>query len=136
MSATIYNCDGLVVRQAKTESGGLRLVFEFDKPEAKGTLILDECGYGLHVCCPDIHPEQPVALLDLFYPSPEGQENPGGPPLQIEIYTPAQVDDPVCQARFFPAGTQVRFEPGIVDLANKSSAEDKVFGVSEDGRPW
>jgi len=136
MSATmIYNKPGLVVRQDETESGGLRLVFEFDGPDAKGTVILDESGYGLQVLYPDVHPEHPVALLDLFYRSPNGQEVPDSPPLQIEIYTPAQDDDPVCQVRFFPARTQVRFEPGVVDLANSSSAEDKVFGV-DDGRPW
>jgi len=51
--------------------------------EAKGTLILEESGYGLYVLCPEVHPEQPVALLDLFYPSPEGKEEAHRSPLAL-----------------------------------------------------
>ena len=97
----IFAGDGLTVNLVQTETG-LRLVFNFDRPEAKGTIILEESGYGLYVLCPDVHPELPVALLDLFYPSPEGQEVPGGPPLQIEFFSPAQTEDPLGQARCFP----------------------------------
>jgi hypothetical protein len=123
----IYTSDGLAVNLLQTESG-LRLVFNFDRPEAKGTLILEESGYGLYVLCPDVHSELPVALLDLFYPSPEGQEVPGGPPLQIEFFSPAQTEDPLGQARCFPEGTRVRFEMGVTELKAGKALADKEFG--------
>ena len=123
----IYAGDGLTVNLLQTETG-LRLVFNFDRPEAKGTIILEEFGYGLYVLCPDVHPELPVALLDLFYPSPEGQEIPGGPPLQIEFFSPAQTEDPLGQARCFPEGTRVRFELGVTELKPGKALADKEFG--------
>jgi len=123
----IYTGDGLTVNQVMTETG-LRMVFNFDRPEAKGTLILEESGYGLYVLCPDIHPELPVALLDLFYPSPEAQDIPGGPPLQIELFSPAQTEDPLGQARCFPDRTCVRFEFGATELKPGKALSDKEFG--------
>jgi len=129
----IYAGNGLAVNLLKTELG-LRLVFNFDRPEAKGTLILEESGYGLYVLCPDVHPELPVALLDLFYPSPEGQEVPGGPPLQIEFFSPAQTEDPLGQARCFPERTRVRFEMGATELKAGKSLADKEFGYPDEER--
>jgi hypothetical protein len=123
----IYSDNGLVIAQAES-SHGVRLVFRFDRPEAKGTLIIEESVYGLCVLCPDVHPQQPVALLDLFYASPAGQEIPGGPPLQIEFYSPAQTDDPLGQARYFPDGTRVRFESGVTELKTEALVEDTEFG--------
>jgi hypothetical protein len=123
----IFTGGGLAVNLLQTETG-LRLVFNFDRPEAKGTIILEESGYGLYVLCPDVHPELPVALLDLFYPSPEGQEIPGGPPLQIEFFSPAQTEDPLGQARCFPEGTRVRFELGVTELKPGNALADKEFG--------
>lgn len=66
----IYAGNGLAVNLLKTELG-LRMVFNFDRAEAKGTIILEESGYGLYVLCPDVHPELPVALLDLYSPRPK-----------------------------------------------------------------
>lgn len=123
----IFAAEGLTVNQVVTETG-LRLVFTFDRPEAKGTIILEESGYGLYVLCPDIHPELPVALLDLFYPSPEAQDIPGGPPLQIELFSPAQTEDPLGHARCFPDGTRVRFEFGVTELKPGKALADKEFG--------
>jgi len=123
----IFTAEGLVVNQVVTETG-LRLVFTFDRPEAKGTIILEESGYGLYVLCPDIHPELPVALLDLFYSSPEAQDIPGSPPLQIEFFSPAQTEDPLGQARCFPEGTRVRFEFGVTELKPGNALADKEFG--------
>ena len=123
----IFAAEGLTVNQIVTELG-LRLVFNFDRPEAKGTIILEESAYGLYVLCPDIHPELPVALLDLYYPSPEAQDIPGGPPLQIELFSPAQTEDPLGQARCFPEGTCVRFEFGVTELKAGKSLADKEFG--------
>ena len=123
----IYAGNGLAVNLLKTELG-LRLVFNFDRPEAKGTIILEESGYGLYVLCPDVHPELPVALLDLYYPSPEAQDIPGGPPLQIELFSPAQTEDPLGQARCFPHGTRVRFEFGVTELKPGKALADKEFG--------
>ena len=123
----IYTGDGLAVNLLETDTG-LRLVFNFDRPEAKGTIILEESGYGLYVLCPDIHPELPVALLDLYYPSPEAQDIPGGPPLQIELFSPMQTEDPLGQARCFPEGTRVRFEFGVTELKPGNALADKEFG--------
>lgn len=129
----VYTGNGLNVNLLQTETG-LRLVFNFDRPEAKGTLVLEESGYGLYVLCPDVHPELPVALLDLFYPSPEGLEIPGGPPLQIELFSPAQTDDPIGQARCFPEGTRVRFESGVAERKTGNKLVDKEFGYLEEER--
>jgi len=125
--APIFTAEGLTVNQVVTETG-LRLVFTFDRPEAKGTLILEESGYGLYVLCPDIHPELPVALLDLYYPSPETQDIPGGPLLQIELFSPAQTEDPLGQARCFPEGARVCFEFGVTELKPGNALADKEFG--------
>ena len=129
----IYTSDGLAVNLLQTETG-LRLVFNFDRSEAKGTIILDESGYGLYVLCPDVHPEQPLALLDLFYPSPEGQKIPGGPPLQIDLFSPAQTEDPLGQARCFPDGTRVRFESGVIERKTGKALPDHEFGYPEEER--
>lgn len=123
----IFAAEGLTVNQMMTEIG-LRLIFTFDRPEAKGTIILEESGYGLYVLCPDVHPELPVALLDLYYPSPEAQDTPGGPPLQIELFSPAQTEDPLGQTRCFPEGTRVRFELGVTELKPGNALADKEFG--------
>jgi hypothetical protein len=123
----IYADDGLNVNLAQTEAS-LRLIFIFDRPEAKGTLILEESGYGLYVLCPAVHPDQPVALLDLFYPSPEGESISGGPPLQIELFSPAQTEDPLGQARCFHEGTRVCFELGVTELKPGKALADKDFG--------
>ena len=123
----IFAAEGLTVNQIVTELG-LRLVFNFDRPEAKGTIILEESAYGLYVLCPDIHPELPVALLDLYYPSPEAQDIPGGPPLQIELFSPTQTEDPLGQARCFSDGTRVRFEFGVTELKPSNALADKEFG--------
>ncbi len=129
----IYISNGLIVNLLRTETG-LRLAFTFDRPEARGTIILDESGYGLYVLCPDVHPEQPLALLDLFYPSPAGQEVPGGPPLQIEFFSPAQTEDPLGQARCFPEGTRVRFEAGAIERKTGKALPDHEFGYPEEER--
>ena len=130
---TIFTGDGLAVNLLQTETG-LRLVFNFDRPEAKGTLILEESGYGLYVLCPEVHPEQPVALLDLFYPSPEGLAIPGDPPLQIELFSPAQTEDPLGQARCFPERTHLHFELGVTDLKPGKILADKEFGYPDAAR--
>jgi hypothetical protein len=127
----IYANNGLTISRSESPYG-IRLVFRYDRPEAKGTLILEESVYGLCVLCPDVHPQQPVALLDLFYPSAAGQEIPGGPPLQIEIYSPAQTDDPFGQARCFTEGTRLRFESGVVELKTGKHLVDMEFGYPPD----
>ena len=123
----IYAGNGLAVNLLKTELG-LRMVFNFDRPESKGTIILEESGYGLYVLCPDVHPELPVALLDLYYPSSEAQDIPDGPPLQIELFSPAQTEDPLGHTRCFPDGTRVRFESGVTELKPGNALADKEFG--------
>ena len=93
--------------------GQVRLALRLNKPEAKGTLILVEDSYGFWLECPDVHRE-PVALLDLFYASPEAQsEGLQGPPFQIVLHSPVQTEDPMGRARFYPAGTLVDFEQGV-----------------------
>ena len=93
--------------------GQVRLALRLNKPEAKGTLILVEDGYGFWLECPDVHPE-PLALLDLFYASTEAQsEGLQGPPFQIVLHSPAQTEDPLGRARFYTAGTLVYFEQGV-----------------------
>ena len=97
------------------DQGQLRLALRLNKPEAKGTLILVEGVYGFWLECPAVHPE-PLALLDLFYASPEAQnEGLEGPPFQIVLHSPAQTEDPMGQARFYPFGTLADFEQGVAD---------------------
>ena len=96
------------------DRGQVRLTLRLNKPEAKGTLILVEDSYGFWLECPAVHPE-PLALLDLFYASTEAQsEGLLGPPFQIVLHSPAQTEDPMGRARFYPFGMLVDFEQGVI----------------------
>lgn len=92
------------------------LVITFDQPEARGTVILRECAYGLEVILPDVSP-WPVAVLDFWHTSEAGQfereRDDPAPVGQIIVHSPAQHDDPVGRVRFFPARTIVDFELGV-----------------------
>ena len=123
----IFAGEGLTVRQTHTNFG-LRLIFEFDRPEAKGVIVLEECSYGLFVICPAVHPELPVALLDLFYASPEGRKGHAGPPLQIEFLSPLETDDPLGQVRYYPNGTRVHLEPEVVKVRAGRKLTEIEFG--------
>jgi hypothetical protein len=92
------------------------LVIAFDQPEARGTVILRQCPFGLEIILPDVAPI-PVAVLDFWHASETGQidrvpDDPA-PVGQIVVHSPAQNSDPVGRVRFFPARTIVDFEMGI-----------------------
>jgi len=95
------------------------LIVVFDQPEARRTLILRECAYGLELLLPSLSP-YPVAVLDFWYTSEAGQSerDPADPApvAQIVIHSPAQTEDPVGRVRFFPQRTLVDFERGVERL--------------------
>lgn len=124
----VFASEDLEVKKSVTETG-LRLVLTFDGIEAKGTIVLEQSEFGLYVLCPSVHPDRPVALLDLFYASPEEPtEETGGPPLLIELFAPGQTVDPLGQARFFPDRTRVRFEFAAKELTGNKTMSEKEFG--------
>jgi hypothetical protein len=112
---------------------GLHITLSVNKPEALGRLVLEESPYGYWLSCPHLHHE-PLALLDLYYASSEGQAqsqtsaNDGeGPPFQIVLFSPSQTEDPLGRARFFPKGTQVDFELDTVQQTPQGEFAPLVF---------
>ncbi len=127
----VHTGDGVKVYLEQVESG-FRIGMEFDKPEAKGTLVLEECAYGFYVHCPEVSNEGPVAILDLFYGSPESDSYPEGkPPLQVGVFSPAQTEDPLAFADCHPQGTRVRFEVGAAEVKRGCALYGKEFGLEE-----
>ena len=111
------------------------LVITFDQPAARGTVILRECAYGLEIILPEVSPI-PVAGLDFWHTSPEGQANRDAddpaPVGQIIVHSPAQHDDPVGRVRFFPARTSIDFEMGV---RSEGSPSGPVWGYPLDEYP-
>jgi hypothetical protein len=107
-----------LLRRPCTDNGqpGEELLLAFDEPEARGTIVLRECVYGLEVVLPDLSPD-PVALLDLWHASPAGQSgrrpNDPAPVLQVIVHSPTQTEDPMGRVRFFPERTVVDLELGV-----------------------
>jgi hypothetical protein len=113
---------------------GEELVLRFDQPEARGTLILRECAYGLEIVAPDLHPD-PVALLDLYYAADahlDAMARSGDmetdPLCQIIIHTPAQTEDALGRVRFFADHTEVDFDPGVTEWQSGADAAGGVYG--------
>ena len=111
------------------------LVIAFDRPEARGTVILRECAYGLEIILPDVSP-WPVAVLDFWHTSEEGQaDQPAvdpAPVAQIIVHSPAQHDDPLGRVRFFPARTVVDFERDVAEVRTPAGPQ---FGYDLDEYP-
>jgi len=75
---------------------GTRITLTFDGPEARGSLVLEESGYGIYVIAPHIS-DQPVVMLDLFPNSPAAEEWRNDPEVgygdcyfQVAIHSPAR----------------------------------------------
>lgn len=107
------------VMPGQLPAGQEELVIAFDKPEARGTVILHACAYGLELILPDVSP-WPVAVLDFWHTSAAGQaDRPADDPApvaQLIVHSPAQHDDPLGRVRFFPAQTVVDFEWGVTEV--------------------
>lgn len=111
--------------QLPDEQPRKELVVRFDDSEARGTVILRECAYGLEIILPDAA-ALPVGALDFWHTSPAGQaerspDDPA-PVAQIILHSPAQTDDPVGRVRFFPDRTVVDFETGVTRQAGPGAA--------------
>ena len=126
-----------LTRQPRSDGlPGEELVLRFDQPEARGTLILRECAYGLEIVAPDLHPD-PVAVLDLYYAAAahldararSGDTEPD-PACQIIIHTPAQTEDALGRVRFFADHTEVDFDPGVTEWQNGADASGASYGYS------
>jgi hypothetical protein len=126
-----------LTRQPRSDGlPGEELVLRFDQPEARGTLILRECAYGLEIVAPDLHPD-PLAVLDLYYAAAahldararSGETDPD-PACQIIIHTPAQTEDALGRVRFFTDHTEVDFDPGVTEWQNGADASGNTFGYS------
>jgi hypothetical protein len=124
-----------LTRQPRSDGlPGEELVLRFDQPEARGTLILRECAYGLEIVAPDLHPD-PVALLDLYYTAAahldararSGDMEPD-PLCQVIIHTPAQTEDALGRVRFFADHTEVDFDPGVTEWQSGADAAGGVYG--------
>lgn len=116
------------------ESENFRIVVKFDKPEAKGTLVLEECAYGFYLYCPQVHAKDPVAILDLFYASPEAEKcevERAGLPLVIGLFSPGQSEDPLGSADCFPKGTRVQFDVGAREVKGGDALHEKEFGLAD-----
>lgn len=124
----IYDKNGVKIDFIETEHD-FRLEFKFDSDDAKGTIILEQDEYGLAVYCPEVS-EGRVALLDLFYKSPNGQKYPERPtpPFQIVFDSPNQTDDPLGRVRFFPEDTRVDFMQGVQEIKPGPALHLKEFG--------
>ncbi|MBU0494072.1 MAG: hypothetical protein KKA73_28770 [Chloroflexi bacterium] len=98
--------------QVTREGEGWRFVF--DEAEARGTIVIEPCGYGLWVTFPEVDGE-PALLLDLYYQSAArcDADQPAAP--GVAIHSPQTTPDMVAYARFCPAprGTRVEFETGV-----------------------
>ena len=124
-----------LTRQPRSDGlPGEELVLRFDQPEARGTLILRECAYGLEIVAPDLHPD-PLAVLDLYYAAAahldararSGDTEPD-PLCQIIIHTPAQTEDALGRVRFFADHTEVDFDPGATEWQSGADAAGGVYG--------
>ncbi len=131
----VYTKNGVQIEIAEQENPNrVVLTVKFDKPEGKGTLILEECDFGLYVHCPEVSTEGSVAILDLFYGSPAGSEEAGEdkkPPLQIGVFSPAQAEDPLACVNFHPKGTRVTFDMGVTEVKSGKALYQKEFGLEE-----
>lgn len=97
------------------EEGIISAEIEFDIPEAKGTVLLDEWGYGLGFGVKERYQSDKegsvdpmIGLIDLFYPAnisndPVRDNNP-----QIVISQPGA--DAICFVHLRPEGPVVSFE--------------------------
>ena len=109
-----------LTRQARSDGlPGEELVLRFDQPEARGTLVLRQCAYGLEIVIPNLHPD-PVGLLDFYYAAPahldakaRSADTEPDPLCQIIIHTPAQTEDALGRVRCFADHTEVDFDPGV-----------------------
>jgi hypothetical protein len=98
-----------------------RLTLLFDTAYAKGTLVLEECAYGLPVICPDISGFG-IAFLDFYHAAHVVDEPPeDSPEFQIILHTVEQ-DDPIGRVRYFAPDQHgvrncayIEIEPGIVE---------------------
>ncbi|MBM3122695.1 MAG: hypothetical protein FJZ97_11020 [Chloroflexi bacterium] len=124
-----------LTRQPRSDGlPGEELVLRFDHPEARGTLILRECAYGLEIVAPDLHPD-PLAVLDLYYAAAahldararSGDTEPD-PLCQIIIHTPAQTEDALGRVRFFADHTEVDLDPGVTEWQSGAEASGSAYG--------
>lgn len=125
----------LNVTPGQLPEGQEELVIAFDKPEARGTVVLRECAYGLELILPDVSP-WPVAVVDFWHTSEAGQNDrrpdDPAPVAQIIVHSPAQHDDPLGRVRFFSAQTVVDFER---DVAEVRTPAGRQFGYDLDEYP-
>jgi hypothetical protein len=90
---------GMAVEPFVEEGGGTAWRFSFDHDEAKGVIELLESGYGLHLVFPEYN-KAPVALVDLFYRSPGGQDENAESPFSLVLDDPARWAEPLAAARW------------------------------------
>src|SRR5262249_6972162 len=109
--------------------------FEFDSSEMKGRIGVAREGYGLCLYIGD--EPQPVAMVDLFYQSEEGETclGPGPfddwegempPHVQLIIYD-RFVAEPVAIVKFLPEGTRIFFERDVKEIPEERFG-GPVFG--------
>jgi len=104
---------------------GDRWVFQFDQPEARGTVVVQPGVYGLEISIPEVG-EEPLALVDLYYLSTCGQPADGAAVPGLVIYSPQTVGgDTLGYVRYYPAprGTRVEFEPGVQAFERERGTE-------------
>lgn len=110
-----------------------RIVMRVDKPEAKGTLILEACAFGFYVYCAEVNPKEPVAILDLFYGSPEAGKCYDEPeklaPLVVGLFSPGQTEDQIGGAYCYPKETRIRLENFVTRLQPLLGAAEQEYGV-------
>ncbi|MBU1877947.1 MAG: hypothetical protein KJ734_03255 [Chloroflexi bacterium] len=101
-----------------------RVIFQFDEPEACGTIIVQPGDNGLEITIPEVVTDTPVALVDLYYLSPEAQRECADAPDDrlgvpgLVFWPTDQYPDPVGYVRFYPPprGTRVEFEMDVQEF--------------------
>lgn len=129
---TFENRFGTKVTITLDPAARMTIELSIDSEEGKGTIVLEESGYGWGLCFPELfggNPRNPlsysrIALLDLYYNSPAHKENLDGapdekPPFQIIVDSPRQTDDPFAHVQFFPEGTKIVTDPGMAQIEGK-----------------
>lgn len=120
----------------------MQLSMEWDEPEAKGRVKIEEGSYGAWIYVDDWC----VAMIDLFHLADAGEDEHGRYP-QIVIYSGYDWDDPACHAMILKDRVRVRFENYNcsvrhdphgnvnVDVFTKGEDEDEIESSDSGGKP-
>lgn len=106
----------------------LVLSIEFNEPEAKGKIFLEEGPYGLYISF-DPNQSNAIALVDLFYGSKEGK---GNEPYdkQLIIYDNL-ADESVAYIHEMDGRTYITIDPVCEELDRWKFAADLIEEPSE-----